>query len=1330
MVQHTGIADSASASLVVGSFTGPATMSTAMTTTRSDVSAIGVRFYIPTGAPTATTGYTGYLMDSSTGGNVPNRTLQTQNFGTVSNDVWMSVTFPSSTLLTAGKIYWFSVFYPNAIPDQLARFVTAQPFWDTSGCTLIADGNASAPFNGSYNFSATNPTFPNAGNGGIWLGMDPIIDAPDLAVSASPALRTLGFTPGGTLGGDKSGPFDWWHPQDNAIAPPAAPSSMVTWANAVSNLNNAPAKILTLGNSIGEGQGSSTKAKRWQDLLLNAIRTYYPTNSSLGGSVGGEGFKPAQYAVYGTSNTWGRAEEATMTGTWSGQATLGLGGRGIRMTAASTATWTVNGDNAEIWWKAGGGTFSWKVDGGSTTNINTSGVGGTSQANLTSISLGALGSHTIVLTWVSGTCDIEGINVFNTDKDQGIHLYDACRTGAYTYTFIGTPMVTELFPLVAPDLVLIELVGANNYLNATSSPASAAADVQTQLNMLDGLGKKPSVVIIIPFGWAATNPNGLGNNWGQFESAMLGLTYSSGLTFLDLYQLWGLATAGGKWDPDAIHNSDLGHKMISDLLLPMISYSQPAVGSPNTVSPTGIVDAETVGNVTVSVVPIITPASIVDTESVGNITLSTTATVSPIGIISSETVSNVGISQTQTVSPTGIQDIESVGNIAVTAGAVTVSPTGISSFEIEGIPTAYLGSIPQPTLVNQTVGSGISAANQNITCAATIGNYLVLIYARSGGLATGIVTSVTDTGGNTWSGSAITRGAVSGVSNSRIEVWTARLTASPGTITVNSATAQTNSWNINEWSGIVSATPIDVTSPDNSGDALSTTIPTPPINTRNPNDLIIAASHFSQTTTSGLTSGFTPLNNFDDAAVGSGRAAYAVFGSYGTYNAQWTLGVARAAGVVTFALEVVSISSQTISPTGIVDVDSVGNIAVTVGDVTVSPVGIVDSESVGNISASVSANTISPFGIVDSESVGTANVTPGAVTVSPTGIQDIETVGNIGISQTVTPFGIPSPSTVGNISTTVIVAVNPVGIVDAESVGNATLTTNVTVSTTGIVSNESVGNVSISQIVLTISPTGIIDTESVGNVSITTGAVTVSPVGIIDTESVGNVTVLQAQQILPVGIVDGSSVGNPTITTGAVTVSPIGIVSAQSVGSATVAQSLAATGIPTDSNVGNVSVTVSAVQVNPVGIVDNESVGNVSITTGSVTVTAFGIKSTDSVGSATISIGSITVSPVGIPSVEKLGNVTVTTGPVTVSATGIPSAQTVGNLAVLLVQTVNAYGIASSEKFGKVSITVITLFPSYTIGNMESKWNIGSIESKWTVKPSESKWNIPNVESR
>ena len=751
----------------------------------------------------------------------------------------------------------------------------------------------------------------------------------------------------------------------------------------------------------------------------------------------------------------------------------------------------------------------------------------------------------------------------------------------------------------------------------------------------------------------------------------------------------------------------------------------------------------------------ITPSSIVDPKpSVGNVGVA--QGISPVGIVSSQSIGNIALTATYTISPIGITTNESSGNPTVSQGAQTVSPVGIPSVETVGRPTAWLGSIPLPTLVNQTVGQGVSSANQNIACTATIGNYLVLIYARSGGQATGAVTSVTDTGGNTWSAAAITRGAVVSVSNTRIEVWVARLTASPGTITVNSGTPQTNSWNISEWSGIASVIPIDVTSPDYSGVVVaSTTIPTAIIQSLNPNDLIIAAAHFGQTTTSGLTTGFTALTDFDDAAVGSGRAAYETFGAIGTYNAQWTLGSSHSAGVITIALEVSAVATQTISPVGIQDVETVGNVGVaqvvspigiqdfeSVGNIaltatyTISPVGIVSNESSGNSAVTATA-TISPIGIVSSQILGNVGLAQG---VSPFGIVDTETVGNVSVIQTVSPFGIQSKEVSGN--STLSLTVNPFGIQDIESVGNpvvllaqsilpfgiqdfetiGNILTSITIAPTGIRGIESVGTALIESIISTvgiqdfesignpsltvvvaINATGIQDSESVGNVGVTPGAVTIAPTGIQDKESVGNLALTTSNTISLTGILDSESVGNIALSS-VNTISPTGIIDSETVGNVGISQTVAPFGIKSSEIIGNIALTTATLTISPVGIIDTETVGNAAVTPGAVTISPTGIQDIESVGNITI-LQAQQILPTGIIDLESIGNVAVTAGSVTVSPIGIVSTEAVGAASAGL--SLAPVGVSTSESVGNPTVTVSTtqispvgIIDSESVGNV------------------------------
>mgnify|MGYP001617064576 CR=1 FL=1 len=208
-------------------------------------------------------------------------------------------------------------------------------------------------------------------------------------------------------------------------------------------------------------------------------------------------------------------------------------------------------------------------------------------------------------------------------------------------------------------------------------------------------------------------------------------------------------------------------------------------------------------------------------------------------------------------------------------------------------------------LVAQATFDHVAANNDTLTYSSSgsgSGSLMVVLASRSGGLATGAMTSVTDSASNTWT--LATRGTVSGGTNTRIECWYTYAYSSVTSITLNSSTSQYYASSLTEWSGIeTGADPKDVVSPDNSGGASSTTQTTPTINTTNATDLIIAAIHHGQTTSTDNDGTFTRMTDFDSTTVGSGRASYKFVSSTGGYTDNWTLGSAKSAGHITVSFK-------------------------------------------------------------------------------------------------------------------------------------------------------------------------------------------------------------------------------------------------------------------------------------------------------------------------------------------------------------------------------------------------------------------------------------------
>lgn len=387
-------------------------------------------------------------------------------------------------------------------------------------------------------------------------------------------------------------------------------------------------------------------------------------------------------------------------------------------------------------------------------------------------------------------------------------------------------------------------------------------------------------------------------------------------------------------------------------------------------------------------------------------------------------------------------------------------------------------------LIKQTVGQGVSAANQTITATSTAGSLLMLIYSRSGGLATGTVTSVTDTAGNTWT--LVTRGSVSGAQHTRIEAWVCPNAAAITSLTVNSGTAQTNSWNVLEFTGAATASPVDAASPDNSGLASTTTVTTVAVTVTDPADMVVAATHFAQTTTTGPTpAGWTALTDWEDAAVGSSRGAYRLPAATGSQGAvTWTLTAARTAGVVTVAVKPLN-TAQTATPNGVPAGAATGTPTATPGAVTATPNGAPLAAAAGTPTITGTA-TVTAIGVTVAAAMGVPAVTAGTVTVTPAGVPAATAAGVATVTAgtaTATPNGVPV----------------------AAAAGTATVTTGTVTATAtpdGLPVPVAAGTPTAAAGPATAAPAGVTTTVTVGAPTVT-GTITATPGGLPAPVAVG-----------------------------------------------------------------------------------------------------------------------------------------------------------------------------------------------------------------------------------
>lgn len=276
-------------------------------------------------------------------------------------------------------------------------------------------------------------------------------------------------------------------------------------------------------------------------------------------------------------------------------------------------------------------------------------------------------------------------------------------------------------------------------------------------------------------------------------------------------------------------------------------------------------------------------------------------------------------------------------------------------------------------LVQSVQGSAASASGFTTTAVTTdVENVVVLVVGRSGGLATGALTGVTDQRGNTWQ--LITRGAVSGVNNTRVEAWyttqnVGALTAQ--TISVTSAAAQSSDYMILEIEGVNKSSLINVASPDGSG--VTSATPSTPVIVTTVDTMVWSIIHHAYNAAADTLTA-DPYSDFYSDIYGAApttavtrsvfdtthetAAAYGNVGP-GAHIGAWARGgsVNSAAGTITFAFtEAGGALNQTAHRAETVDITTAGGtlgIAARDQTITIAASGVIVGSLLGSATQSV-----------------------------------------------------------------------------------------------------------------------------------------------------------------------------------------------------------------------------------------------------------------------------------------------------------------------------------------------------------------------------------------
>ena len=249
------------------------------------------------------------------------------------------------------------------------------------------------------------------------------------------------------------------------------------WFAALGNRHTAPANVLIFGDSNSEGTGAGTFAKRWQQVLQDALRNRYPVPGVTGATIPYITASPRQSAAL---------TGASVSNVGAAQASFGLGLRALTVETGDSVTFTFTGDRCKFYATKGtsAGRYSMVLDGAAEVVVDGFNAGGTINGQLIWDS-GAISNaaHTLVVSRAASTTANpgnvfpEGLLTFNGDHAAGVRVIDGARHGAQVTTFSdSSSWQTALTNIVGVGSLAIMPWGAND-----ANAGVSAADFKTKL---------------------------------------------------------------------------------------------------------------------------------------------------------------------------------------------------------------------------------------------------------------------------------------------------------------------------------------------------------------------------------------------------------------------------------------------------------------------------------------------------------------------------------------------------------------------------------------------------------------------------------------------------------------------------------------------------------------------------------------------------------------------------------------------------------------------------------------------------------------------------------
>lgn len=341
------------------------------------------------------------------------------------------------------------------------------------------------------------------------------------------------------------------------------------WHIALADREYAPAKTMLLSSSSGESSGATAWDRGYYQVFRDRLRARHATS----GVTGGRGFLPAYL-----NHSSHAAPLTASSGTVDATQHLGYGLKSANLANGThSVTGTFTGTGADIVYSqySGGGSFTYTVDGGAATTVNTASAT-LDRFKRVSITGLANASHTVTVTWAAGgSVFIRGMCVYNGDEDKGIHFYNGGKAGVTADTYASNLAQWQYaVTAVQPNLVILDL--GRNEENAQLGSAFMRSRIQA---VIDGVRANctsdPAFVqILFPEVGGITAP--VTEPHSAYEAAWRDVASSDPkIALLDLTLTMASPLSDnsrGLFNTDKAHPTDRGHAFIAEQLLRLLAF--------------------------------------------------------------------------------------------------------------------------------------------------------------------------------------------------------------------------------------------------------------------------------------------------------------------------------------------------------------------------------------------------------------------------------------------------------------------------------------------------------------------------------------------------------------------------------------------------------------------------------------------------------------------------------------------------------------------------------------------------------------------------------------